>query len=109
MLWLISKIKTIVEKLQEIKLPKFLQNFLTAMDNTQMGQSLKKWLAVGFFWLTVHVTIRNTTEKNLELVLTILCTTLLALVGIEHIFKYKVKALETKDTKTPPDGTDEVK
>lgn len=100
MLWIINYAKKRVDALYTIRLPKFLRDFLSAMDNSPIGQSLKKWLAVGFFWIITVVTIENTSKENLLEVLVTLCSTLTLLLGIEHVFKYKVKKLENKGTET---------
>lgn len=59
---------------------KFLADFFEALTNKKSGHSLRKWLAVGFFWLTADVTIRYTNESNLAMVLGILTGMITALV-----------------------------
>ena len=64
------------------KLPNFVSNFIAAMDNTALGHSLKKWLAVGTFWLLTYVTAKFTNKDNLAVVLGILSGLITALMGI---------------------------
>jgi len=107
MLKIIDWIKKILEKIREIKLPKFINDFLVAMDNSKNGHSLKKWLAVGFFWIIAKVTIENTNEHNLLEVIIALSTTLLTLAGIYTMYDFKNKKLDAqvnKDNKPTEDA-----
>lgn len=65
-----------------MKLPLFVTNFLGALDNTVFGHSLKKWLAVGVFWVLTFITIKFTNKDNLAVVLGILSGLITALMGI---------------------------
>lgn len=58
----------------------FIQDFLRALDNRPGGHSMRKWLAVGFFWLTAVVTLRYTDSNNVTVVLGILTGMITALV-----------------------------
>lgn len=58
----------------------FLIDFFEAMNNKNSGHSLRKWLAVGFFWLMAEVTLRYTTDQNVTAVLTILAGMITALI-----------------------------
>ena len=60
----------------------FIKSFFKSMENSPEGHSLRKWLAVGCFWLIAAVTIMNTTSENLEWVLFILCSAMLAFTGL---------------------------
>lgn len=50
---------------------KFLTEFFEAMNNRKGGHSLRKWLAVGFYWLMWLLSLEFTTPENLVAVLTI--------------------------------------
>lgn len=50
---------------------KFFSDFFEAMTNKKSGHSLRKWLAVGYYWITWILSIRYTTPENLSAVLTI--------------------------------------
>ena len=60
----------------------FGKGFLKAMNNELAGHSLKKWLAVGIFWLIVESVLRFGTSTNLEGVLVILSGLILTLMGL---------------------------
>lgn len=54
------------------KLPgtfKFLTDFFDAMNNRKSGHSLRKWLAVGFYWIMASLSFKYTDETNLVPVL----------------------------------------
>lgn len=101
---LINWIKKITEKLREIPLPKFIKDFMAALDNSKSGHGLKKWLTVGFFWIIFEATLRFTTKDNLVEVLIILSSTLLALAGIYSVANYQDKKLTIKDNKPTEDA-----
>lgn len=63
-----------------MKSRKFIKDFLLAMSNNPDGQSLRKWLAVGCFWIMAMVVIRYTDKDNLISVITILSSLITALV-----------------------------
>ena len=50
---------------------KFLFDFLGAMNNKDSGHSLRKWLAVGFYWIMWLLSLEYTTPENLVPVLAI--------------------------------------
>lgn len=58
----------------------FIEDFLKALDNKPDGHSMRKWLAVGFFWLTAVVTLKYTDSNNVTVVLGILTGMITALV-----------------------------
>lgn len=64
------------------ELKQFALDFLLAMHNNALGHSLRKWMAVGCFWLIAVVVYMHTTSENLEWVLGILCPTMLAFAGL---------------------------
>lgn len=49
----------------------FFGDFFEAMNNKKSGHSLRKWLAVGFYWLMFFLSLKFTTEDNLTAVLAI--------------------------------------
>jgi hypothetical protein len=49
----------------------FLKGFFGATDNKPGGQSLRKWLAIGFFWLTASLSVEYTDKDNLVSVITV--------------------------------------
>lgn len=59
---------------------KFFIDFFEAMNNKKSGHSLRKWLAVGFFWLVAECVFKFTTSENLAVVLGILTGMITALV-----------------------------
>lgn len=60
----------------------FIIDFFKTMNNSPEGHSLRKWLAVGCFWIISVVVYMHTTSENLEWVLGILCPTMLAFTGL---------------------------
>jgi hypothetical protein len=48
---------------------KFLADFFEAMNNKQTGHSLRKWLAVGFYWIMCKISLEYTTSANVVMVL----------------------------------------
>jgi len=75
-------------------LKEFGQGFLKAMNNELLGHSLKKWLAVGIFWLIVESVLRFGTSTNLEGVLVILSGLILTLMGL-NVADKKVNNIPT--------------
>jgi hypothetical protein len=61
-------------------LKKFGTNFLNALTNEKGGHSLRKLLAVGCFWVMTLITLRYTSEANIEVVLGIYSALITALV-----------------------------
>lgn len=59
---------------------KFAIDFLDAMSNKEGGQSLRKWLSVGSFWVMAFISVKFTTEKELVLVLGVWAGLITALV-----------------------------
>jgi hypothetical protein len=86
---------------------KFIVDFLEALSNNNKGHSLKKLLAVGFFWLSAICVFRYTDKDNVEVVLAILTSMITALVITNTVSKYKVDKLVTNTE--PKEVTDEPK
>jgi hypothetical protein len=78
---------------------KFVSDFFEAMNNKASGHSLRKWLAVGFFWLSAKVTLSYTDKDNLIMVLTILSGMITTLIITYTVGNVHMKKTETK-TKT---------
>lgn len=58
----------------------FISDFFEAMNNKATGHSLRKWLAVGFFWLMAEVILRYANEENVIAVLGVLAGMITALI-----------------------------
>ena len=58
----------------------FLKGFFEAMNNKSTGHSLRKWLAVGFFWVFAKLTLAETTPETLVPVLGVIAGLITALV-----------------------------
>lgn len=74
---------------------KFFGDFFEAMNNKKSGHSLRKWLAVGFFWLMATVCLRYTTSENLDVVLTILAGMITSLVITYSVGNYAHQKLKS--------------
>jgi hypothetical protein len=48
---------------------KFFSDFFEAMNSKKSGHSLRKWLAVGFWWIMAVLSFEFTTSDNLVVVL----------------------------------------
>lgn len=79
-------------------LVQFLRSFFNAMDNRTEGHSLRKWLAVGFFWLTSVLCLRFTDKDNLVIIIGILTGMIVTLVITYSVTNLKDKKL---DAQTP--------
>jgi|JI10StandDraft_1071094.scaffolds.fasta_scaffold768413_3 hypothetical protein len=75
----------------------FFKNFFLAMNNKSEGHSLRKWLAVGFFWLCAECVFRFTTTENVAIVLGILTGMITALVITYSVTNSKSNKEEPKD------------
>lgn len=72
----------------------FLKGFFDAMTNRKEGQSLRKWLAVGFFWLVSVMCIRFTDSTNVVSIVTILCSMITSLVITYTVGNFKEQKLD---------------
>lgn len=80
---------------------KFLDNFFEAMSNNKAGHSLRKWLAVGFWWIMFTLSVEYTTTENLTPVLTIhtgMITALVITYTAGNIQEKKLDNLPNKPT-----------
>lgn len=80
---------------------KFFADFFGGLNNKPGGHSLRKLLAVGFFWLTAALCIRYTDNSNLVAIITILCSMITSLVITYSVSNYREKKLEIPPTNTP--------
>jgi hypothetical protein len=75
----------------------FLKGFFGATDNKPGGQSLRKWLAIGFFWLTSSLSVKYTDASNLVSVITVHAGMITAL-----IITYTAGNIQEKKLDKPP-------
>lgn len=73
---------------------KFLSDFFKAMSTENGGHSLRKWLAVGFFWLVSVCVFRYTNTDNVVLVLAALTAMITALVITYSVSNHQANKLE---------------
>lgn len=71
MKWLKKKIPSVYN---------FIMNFFGALNNKKEGHSLKKWLAIGFFWLSAVCVYEYTNADNVSTVLAILTAMITTLI-----------------------------
>lgn len=84
---------------------KFFVDFFNGLNNKPEGHSLRKLLAVGFFWLTAALCIEYTTESNLSIIVGILTGMITTLVVTYSVSNYKEQKLTKKEE--PKDTSDE--
>lgn len=81
----------------------FIRNFFKALNNKSEGHSLRKWLAVGFFWVIAEAVLRYTDANNLIGVITVLSGMITTL-----IVTYTIGNIQEKKLNNPtPPTTDE--
>lgn len=73
----------------------FFTDFFDAMNNRKSGHSLRKWLAVGFYWLMFLLSLRYTTTENLVAVLGIHAGMITALIITYTSGNIKERKLES--------------
>lgn len=79
---------------------KFFSDFFNGLNNKPGGHSLRKLLAVGFFWLTSFLCIEYTNSENLSTVIGILCgmiTSLIITYSVSNLKEMKIKKDEDPD------------
>lgn len=84
---------------------KFITDFLDALNSQKKGHSLRKWLAVGFFWLTAVVTIEYTDKDNVEGVLVILTSMITALIITYSVSNHANEKLNKNNDGSSDDNT----
>lgn len=82
----------------------FIRNFFKALNNKSEGHSLRKWLAIGFFWVIAEAVLRYTDENNLVSVITVLSGMITSLIITYTVGNYQEKKLEKIP---PPTSTNE--
>lgn len=85
---------------------KFFSDFFEAMTNKKSGHSLRKWLAVGYYWIMFKLSMQYTSAENLSAVLTIHAGMVTALVITYTAGNIQEKKL---DNNNPLDTTNEQK
>ena len=90
---------------------KFCGDFFKAMSNEPGGHSLRKWLAVGFYWLMFKISMTQTTPENLVPVLSIHAGLITALiitytVGNNADLKTKLKGMDKTNEPLKEESTD---
>lgn len=86
---------------------KFFSDFFEAMTNKKSGHSLRKWLAVGYYWIMWVLSVRYTTPENLSAVLTINAGMVTALVITYTAGNIQEKKIDASNN--PLDTTNEQK
>lgn len=81
----------------------FIRNFFKALNNKSEGHSLRKWLAVGFFWIISECVLRYTDPNNVVSVITVLSGMITTLIVTYTVGNYQEKKLNPPK----PPGTDE--
>lgn len=74
----------------------FVRNFFKALNNRPGGHSLRKWLAIGVFWILVEISIRYTDPNNAVSMATVLAgliTTLTITNTVGNHYDKKVEQL----------------
>lgn len=72
----------------------FIRNFFKALNNKSEGHSLRKWLAIGFFWLIGATVLKYTDTNNLVSVITVLSGMITTLIVTYTVGNYQEKKLE---------------
>jgi hypothetical protein len=83
----------------------FLKGFFGATDNKPGGQSLRKWLSIGFFWLFCTLCVEFTDKENLVAVITVIASMITALIITYTAGNIQEKKLDK--TTTIPDGSEQ--
>lgn len=83
------------------KIRNFIKNFLSGLNNSRLGHSLKKWLAVGTFWLMFIVVLKYTTSENLFEIVGTLATLIVTLMGV-NVYDKKINSTPKEDPNNPP-------
>lgn len=84
------------------KIKGFATEFFNSMNNKKEGHSLRKWLAVGIFWIMALVIYKFTNHDNLVSVITVLSSLITALIvtyTVGNNWEQKIN----KDNTTPQD------
>ena len=75
----------------------FFVEFFEAMNTRNTGQSLRKWLAVGFFWNMYLLTMKFGTKDNVVAILGIDAGMITALVITYSVTSHKAKKPDSSD------------
>lgn len=80
----------------------FFSDFFEAMNNKPTGHSLRKWLAVGFYWIMFKISLDFTTAENIVLVLGVhggMVTTLIITYTVGNNADQKLKQKQQPENK----------
>ena len=80
----------------------FVGDFFSALNNKSEGHSLRKWLALGFFWLIGVLVVRYTDNNNVASVITVLSGMITSLIVTYTVGNYHEKKLDKPNP--PTDG-----
>ena len=83
---------------------KFFTDFFDAMNNKKSGHSLRKWLAVGFYWIMLTLSLRYTDQTNLVPVLGIHAGMITALVITYTAGNIQQSKVENESVEPPQNG-----
>jgi hypothetical protein len=83
----------------------FFLDFFEAMNNKKSGHSLRKWLAVGFFWIMADLSIQYTTSDNLAVVLGIHAGMITSLIITYSVANHAEKKLNSNTSVNEESGT----
>jgi hypothetical protein len=89
---------------------KFFEDFFNGLNNKPGGHSLRKLLAVGFFWLTAALCLKYTDSSNLSTVVGILCgmiTSLIITYSVSNIKQMKIKQEPSEEPNVQEEGKNE--
>ena len=76
----------------------FIRNFFKALNNRPGGHSLRKWLAIGIFWVLAEISIRYTDSSNAVAMATVLSSLITTLMITNTVGNHYDKKLNTSTT-----------
>jgi len=82
----------------------FVRNFFKALNNKPGGHSLRKWLAIGVFWVLAEIAIRYTDVNNAVTMATVLAGLITSLMITNTVGNHYDKKLEKAEDLIPPDN-----
>lgn len=83
----------------------FIRNFFKALNNKPGGHSLRKWLAIGIFWVLAEICIRYTDANNAVAMATVLAGLITTLMITNTVGNHYDKKLNiSEEPKIPEDG-----
>lgn len=82
----------------------FIRNFFKALNNRPGGHSLRKWLAIGVFWILGEICIRYTDPNNAVAMATVLSGLITTLMITNTVGNHYDKKLDKSPDLTPPNN-----